>query len=144
MMNQILRKPYKSLWLAVPMILGLSIIGFDRTIDIQMYDTYFVISSIHIGIFFSIILGIIGFIYWLIRNKRLVNWMTAFHVLATISTLVLVVLTGLLFKKAIQGDFETFGTVNQIMFAIILMAILSQLVFVTNLVLSLMGNKQKN
>jgi len=143
-MNQILNKPYKSIWWSIPIVLGLSIIGFNSAIDIQMHDTYFVIASIHIGILFSILLGIIGLMYWLIRKKRLVDWMTAIHVISTILIFVLIVLTGLIFKKVIQSDFETFRTVNQIMFVIILIAMLSQLLFIANLVFSLIKNKQKD
>ena len=108
-----------------------------------MHDTYFVIASIHIGLLFSVLLGIIGLIYWLIRNKRLVNWMTAIHVTSTILTFALIILTGLIFKKVIESDFETFRTINQILFAIILYAFLSQLIFITNLILSLIKSKEK-
>ena len=143
-MNQILNKPYKSIWWSIPIVLGLSIIGFNSVIDIQMHDTYFVIASIHIGILFSILLGIIGLMYWLIRKKRLVDWMTAIHVISTILIFVLIVLIGLLFKKVIQSDFEMFRTVNQIMFIIILIAMFSQLLFIANLIFSLIKNKQKD
>lgn len=143
-MNRILNKPYKTIWLANPLILGLSIIGFNSAIDIQIHDTYFVIASIYIGILFSITLGIIGFIYWLVRHKKLINWMTLSHVIITISTSALFVITGLAFKKVIETDFDRFRTVNQILVAIILIAILSQLIFIMNLVLSLIRNKEKN
>lgn len=143
-MNQILNKPYKSIWWSIPIVLGLSIIGFDSAIDIQMHDTYFVIASIYIGIMFSILLGLIGLIYWLIRKKRLVDWMTAIHVISTILIFVLIVLTGLIFQKTIEGDFDTFRTVNQILFVVILIALISQLIFITNLTFGLIRNKPKN
>lgn len=143
-MNQILNKPYKPIWITIPLILGLSIIGINSAIDIQMHDTYFVIASIHIGILFSIILGIIGFLYWLTRSKRLVKWMTAIHVTSTIVTFVLIVLTGLIFKKVIESDFGIFRTVNQIVLVITLIAILSQLIFATNLVVGLIRNQPEN
>jgi heme/copper-type cytochrome/quinol oxidase subunit 1 len=143
-MNQILNKPYKPIWITIPLILVLSIIGINSAIDIQMHDTYFVIASIHIGILFSIILGIIGFLYWLARSKRLVKWMTAIHVTSTIVTFVVIVLTGLIFKKVIESDFEIFRTVNQIVLVITLIAILSQLIFVTNLFVGLIRNQPEN
>lgn len=143
-MNKILNNPHKSIWLTIPVIIALSMTGFNSTIDIQLHDTYFVVASIHFGIFLSIILGIIGFIYWLIRNKILVNWMTAIHVFTTISAFVLVVATELIFKDVIQGDVEAFRTVNLIVFAVMIIAFLSQFIFITNLVFSLMRNQQKN
>lgn len=143
-MNSIVHRPYKIFWYSIPVLIGLSIIGLNKTVDIQLHDTYFVIDLFHIGILFSIFLGIIGFIYWLMNNKRLVHWMTAIHVGITISTFVLIVFTGLIFKRIIEGDFETFKTVNLIMFVLILTAVLSQLIFMANLVLSLLNDKKKD
>lgn len=142
-MNQILTKPYKTIWCSIPLILGLSIIGYNRTIDLQLHDVYFVIASMQIGVLFSIILGIIGFVYWLFRNKKLVNWMTLVHVIITISIFGLIVLTGLVFRQVVSGDFISFRTVNQFLITIILIALFSQLIFLINLVFSLIRNKKE-
>ncbi len=142
-MDSTINKPYKAIWYSILFLFGLSIIGWNNTIDIQLHDTYFVIASIHIGVLFSIYLGVIGLIYWLIRKKKLVDWMTVIHVVITISTFALII-TGLIFQKIIEGDFETFRTVNQILFVVILIALLSQLIFITNLTFGLIRNKPKN
>lgn len=143
-MNSIIDRPYKAIWYSVLFLIGLSIIGWNNTIDIQLHDTYFVIASIHIGVLFSIYLGVIGIIYWLIRKKKLADWMTVIHVVITISTFALIIITGLIFQKVIEGDFETFRTVNQILLVVILIALLSQLIFLTNLIFGLIRNKPKN
>lgn len=143
-MDTIIKSPYKAIWYSILVLFGLSIIGWDNTIDIQLHDTYFVIASIHIGVLFSIYLGGIGVIYWLLRKKKLIDWMTVIHVVITISTFALIIITGLIFQKIIEGDFETFRTVNQILFVIILIALLSQLIFITNLTYGLISNKPKN
>ncbi len=142
-MNSIVNKPYKPIWYSILLLIVLSMIGFNNAIDIQLHDTYFVIALIHTGILFSIYLGIIGIIYWLIRNKRLVNWMTVTHVVTTNSTFTLIIITGLIFKKVIEGNIETFRIVNQILFVLIIIALLSQLIFITNLVMVLLMNKPK-
>lgn len=143
-MNSIINRPYKVIWYSVLFLIGLSIIGWKNTIDIQLHDTYFVIASIHIGVLFSIYLGVIGIIYWLIRKKKLVDWMTVLHVIFTISTFALIITTGLIFQKVIESDFEIFRTVNQILFVVFLIALLSQLIFITNLIIGLIRNKPKN
>ena len=143
-MDSVINKPYKTIWYSIFFLFGLSIIGWDNTIDIQLHDTYFVIASIHIGVLFSIYLGIIGIIYWLIRKKTLVDWMTVIHVVITILTFALIIITGLIFQKTIEGDFETFRTVNQILFVVILIALLSQLMFIINLAFGSIRNKPKN
>lgn len=154
LINQVLSKPYKLIWLVIPIILGLSTIGSNGSIDIQMHDTYFVISSFHIGILFSIILGIIGFIYWLVKGKKLVNWMTAIHLLTTIlalaSILIISFLPNGLFSPS-SYSFDTisdltnnpFSTASQILSALVLMAILSQLLFIVNVIMSFARNHNK-
>jgi heme/copper-type cytochrome/quinol oxidase subunit 1 len=132
------------MWYSVLFIIGLSTIGRDNTIDIQLHDTYFVFASIHIGVTFSIYLGVIGIIYWLIRKKKLVDWMTVIHVVITISAFVLIIITGLIFQEVIEENFETFRTINQILFVVILIALLSQLIFLTNLIFGLIRNEPKN
>ena len=101
-MDSIINKPYKAIWYSILFLFGLSIIGWNNTIDIQLHDTYFVIASIHMGVLFSIYLGVIGIIYWLIRKKKLVDWMTVIHVVITISTFAIIIITGLIFQKIIE------------------------------------------
>lgn len=142
-MSRILNEPYKSIWWSIPVILFLSLIGLKSTIDLQLHDTYFIIASFHIGLFFSLLLGIIGLIYWQLKNKRLVHWMTAIHVVCTIFTFILIPMSGLIFKEVIEGDLEIFRTVNQILFFVILIALFSQLIFITNVIITLLKNKPK-
>lgn len=142
-MKSIINKPYKAIWYSILFLFGLSIIGWDNTIDIQLHDTYFVIASIHFGVLFSIYLGIIGIIYWLIRKKRLVDWMTVIHVVITILTFALIIITCLILQKIIEGGFETFRTINKIIFVLVLIALLSQFIFIANLIFGSIRNKQK-
>jgi len=142
-MNSIVIKPYKPILYSILLFIGFSIIGIDSTIDIQLHDTYFVIASFHFGIVFSIFSGLIGFIYWLTRKIRLVNWMTAFHVVTTILTFVLIIITSLIFKRVIEENFHAYLILNQIIFVLILTAILSQIIFMVNLVYSLIKNNKK-
>jgi heme/copper-type cytochrome/quinol oxidase subunit 1 len=143
-MNFVIDKPHKIFWYAIPVIIGLSMIGLNNAIDIQVHDTYIVIALIHMGLFLSIILGLIGFIYWLFRHKKLVNWMTAVHVYITTSTFILFVLSGLITTRAFERDLEVVRTVYYIIFTLILITILSQLVFTINLALSVIRDKRKN
>lgn len=141
-MNSIVIKPYKPILYSILLFIGFSIIGINSTIDIQLHDTYFVLASFHIGIVFSIFSGLIGFIYWLTRKIRLVNWMTAFHVVTTILTFVLIIITSLIFNRVIEMNYNPFLILNQIIFLLILVAILSQIIFMVNLVYSLIKNNK--
>lgn len=142
-MNLRLNKPYKTIWWSIPLILGLALIQFNSTMDIQMHDTYFVIPSFQIGILCSIILGIIGFLYWSSRRKELIHWMTFLHVLITITTFTLLVIIGLIWKKVILSNVGLYTIVNRIVLVTILISISIQFIFVLNLIISLIRNKEK-
>lgn len=137
-MKQILNKPYRSIWIAVPVIISLSLIGLNGVMDVQMHDTYFVISLFHVGVIFSLFLGLAGFIYWLFRKRRLVNWMTVTHIAITISAFVLVLLSGLISN----GSLEVSRSVNQFLLPIIILVVLSQLIFIVNLIIALIRKKR--
>lgn len=132
-MNLILNQPYKLIWMAIPLVMGLALIKADSTIDIPLHDIYFLVASAQVGIQLSLTLGFNGCLYWLLRKKKLVNWMTAFHVITTILSFNLIIITGFVFK-----DF------NQIVPAISLLLMpVSQLIFFVNLAISLIRNEEK-
>jgi len=137
-MKIILNKPYKIIWLSIPLVIGLSLIGLNKTIDIQMHDTYLVISLFHVGILFSIILGVIGFFYWLMRKKKLINWMTVVHVIITIGSF-LIILIGAMLAKIFFLQVDTLTPLS----SIILIGLLSQLLFLFNLIFSSIRNLEK-
>lgn len=72
--------PHKAIWSVIPVFLMIGFFFSYRTMDIQFHDTYFVFSSFVLGLIFSTILLIIGFIYWHHREKKLIPWMTYIHV----------------------------------------------------------------
>jgi len=135
-MKLLLTKPYKIFWLSIPILLAISIMGMNQTTDIQLHDTYFVIDVIHVGILFSVIAGLIGLLYWLFRNKRLVNWMTFSHVITT-SLFLLLFMVNSVFNKSEWSDFNSYTFINRFHFFIILIVFLNQLLFLSNLVISL-------
>ena len=104
-MKQIWDKPYQYIWLAIPLILGLSLFGLNAYIDLQFHDTYLVFALFQIGLLISIVLGAIGFIYWTIRHVKLINWMTLIHVLSTMTTFALYLMIGIL-SVEFEADFD--------------------------------------
>lgn len=135
-MNTIIEKPYKPIWFSIIFLLLLSIFGRESAIDVQMHDTYFVIASIQLGIFFSIYLGIAGTIYWLLRNKKQVKWMTIFHVITTITACSFMMVISVIFSIAVKSNFEMFELLNVGFFFLILLFFLGQIHFLINIIVS--------
>jgi len=105
--------------------------------DIQIHDTYFVLTYWHTAIIFSILLGGIGLLYWLFSRKQLIKWMTIFHTLITIlPMLILFIWIGFPNLKEhihyIEGD----AFVRPI-FYFLLLFLLGQILFVLNLLITL-------
>ncbi|GAB3927323.1 hypothetical protein [Larkinella terrae] len=86
------RKPYLISWLTSPAFVFTGLLFSQRTFDLQLYDTYFVISNPYFVLVGSAFLLAIGFGYWLVSltGKTLNRTLTVTHLLLTIGVLILV------------------------------------------------------
>lgn len=126
----------------MPLILGLSVIGINRATNIQLHDTYYVVALFHVGLMLSIILGVIGLLYWFFRKKKLIPWMTFIHVTTTILCFVGFMLSDFLFKEQRVSEYNFYNTVHTILSVLLLISIASQLLFLVNLIVSLIRKKR--
>ncbi|WP_461149538.1 hypothetical protein [Spirosoma pulveris] len=88
------RKPYLISWLAIPILLLIGLLFRQHTVNVQLYDTYFVIANRHVALAGSALLLVLGFGYWLLQRTRKTpnGILTAFHLWLTIGVLLLLVL----------------------------------------------------
>jgi hypothetical protein len=77
-------KPYLVLLLACPIIAVIAWIRRSYAVDVQLYDTYFVLPIDLIAEFLITIILITSLLYWLTRNRTGFPQLTAAHVLGTI------------------------------------------------------------
>lgn len=139
-MNIILNKPYLPIWLAMPFVLALSVIGPNRSLEIRFHDSYLIIPSLHVGILLSLMLGLIGAVYWLFRKKRLVKWITFIHVICTLLAFLLFVLIELTLKKT-TAPYYRHDAIYSRGFMMIFAAFHSQVLLLINLLISLFRSK---
>lgn len=125
------------MFMSILIIFILAIVNPNEFIDIQLHDTYFVISPIHLGAILSFYLGLTGIIYWLLRKLSCVKWMTITHIIFTILACVFFQIFSLISSKFIEIDNNAIRIMYQIVTVIILFGILSQVIFVVNIFLSL-------
>lgn len=147
-MNWISEKAYVPFLVLISIILVIGFINRKETLDINVHDTYIVINNLHLAILLSIFLVIIALGYFLsdIFNIPLINWMTISHVLITIIGIFFVFI---LFK--VQTNLEvntstiefilkyskTIERINIALFSILGLTILSQLLFLINIIIGL-------
>ncbi|MEO1627449.1 MAG: hypothetical protein AAFV25_20025 [Bacteroidota bacterium] len=86
-------KAHNILWIFTLVMLLLIAAAGPRSLDLQMHDTYYVISLYHVGLWMSFISLLSGAIYWLVRNKKLFAWMTMVHVLGVVFLFTLLSIT---------------------------------------------------
>jgi len=91
-MDSVVRKPYQLIWLTIPALVLIGLIFRTHTVDIQLADTYYVISNLYCVLPGSVFMLVLGMAYWLMRRQRLNPTLTALHILLTIGPLVLIVL----------------------------------------------------
>ncbi len=77
-------KPYLALLLACPIIAIVAWLRRSYAVDVQLYDTYYVLRIDLVAEFLIIIILIASLLYWLTRNRTGFPQLTAAHVLATI------------------------------------------------------------
>ena len=122
---------YKLIWISTLLLLGLCFLGVNKLIDIQLYDSYFVISIFHLGLVCSGYLALTGFIYWLVRNKRLLSWMTVSHIFITILTFFMLVILSL--KLRVVNE--------KILLLLVMFFVSGQLVFIFNVIFGLFRDR---
>ncbi|MBC6993349.1 hypothetical protein QWY85_16865 [Neolewinella lacunae] len=142
-MNSIATSPHKSLWYAIPVLMVLSLIGLNSSVNLQLYDTYFDVSTFYVGFLSSAFLFLLGLLYWAVRKRKLIRWMTIIHVVMTTLTLVLILTVGLIADDSSSGDYLTFQAFNQTLGIALLVTIISQLLFLLNVGLSLLQDKKE-
>lgn len=77
-------KPYLVLLLACPILAIVAWLRRSYAVDVQLYDTYYILGINLVAEFLITIILITSFLYWLTRNRIGFPQLTAAHVLATI------------------------------------------------------------
>jgi len=128
-----LNEAHKTIWLAIPFILVLTLKSVNKAFDIQLHDTYFASNMLSVGVFFTVLLGLNGLIYWLMRNKKLVKWMTLSHVFMTIMSTYFLIIQASFFDE-LNNQLSLFAG---------FVLLLGQVIFVGNMMIGLMRNIDK-
>ena len=132
-----INSPHKILFISIPIFLALSMINYKSRMDIQLLDIYAVMSTLGVALFFSIYFVIIGSVYYFVKDIKLVLWATKIHIITTFFTAVLVIALSLFFKEAMGLSNHAFRMTNQFFYIIFLIFVLSQFLFLSNILYSL-------
>ncbi|MCX6214212.1 hypothetical protein [Spirosoma sp.] len=126
-----LRKPYLISWLAVPVLMLMGFLFRQHTVDIHLYDTYFVIANNHVALAGAALLLVAGLGYWLLQKiGKMPNvTLTVFHLLPTIGVLMLLALP-------VASDSDLMGA--EWFFLIVFALLVGQCAYIANILITLL------
>ena len=139
-MKLIIERINNSFWLLIPLVLEIGIWDFDKSIHIQRHDTYLVIGFFQIAVVLSVLLGLKGIIYWIVRKKALIRWMTAAHFYGTTLAFFLIMIVGLTFNKVLSLSFGSSNIATQLIFISIAAIVVNYIILLVNVVIGLIRN----
>ncbi len=142
-MKHLYKKPYFYFWLTAVTIFVFTLLFYkpDDILDINIHDTYYIITYRHFGIFFSFLFILIGFIYFLLKKVELFKFLTNFHLYISIGSFIFSIIGQVYFKTfSNNSNFPLFDDLsNYITFfsIILLLFVLAQFIFLFNLIISI-------
>jgi heme/copper-type cytochrome/quinol oxidase subunit 1 len=123
-------------------LIGLFYRTNEDVIVINIHDTYYVISNLHISIIFAMIYSIIGFAYWTLDKTtlKLYSRLTQIHTLISIGCF-LVFIAGILYFNKIKTENEFplfYDSLNENTFVVLVFTIffVFQFLLIVNLIVS--------
>ena len=132
------------LFVLIPLIFIITKLSGVETVDIQLHDTYLVISMFHITTLISIFLLANGVLYELIDPNRLVKILTLFHVALIIFPVVYIFFLLLTDQNSLSPLVDSTSVRIPMMLNLIPVFILGFLILVANIIIgSLLFQKRK-
>lgn len=118
-------------------------LGNHRSIDFNIYDTYYVIGNLHFAILISIVFFSLGFGYWLMKKSgiKLSKRLTGIHLGLTFGGGILALLLSQFYSEdPLNYDFN--DKLTAMIYLIIAFIAIGQAIFAINLIVGLL-NKPK-
>ncbi|MEP2236863.1 MAG: hypothetical protein ABJI22_00805 [Maribacter sp.] len=142
-MKKITKTPDIIFWILIPFILLVGFLKPDKTLDINIHDTYLVMDLFNLTVLISIIFGSLGFGYWVIikLNRKLLNWLTVIHLILTILGFLILLLIQIILPEIRQDspgfDFVFHHDLEQIGISTLFLVIIIQLLYLINIITAL-------
>ena len=144
MIRWICSKPYKLIWSLIPIVLVSYLISPREIVPLQLHYAYFIVSILQLATNLSILLVLIDSLYWLLKDFRLMCWISICHVLTTIISLTLFTSVAAQEIKTLENNFQFHRTLNALVWITILSLGMAQLLFISNLIIGIRRGKREN
>ena len=122
------------------------ILGFNANggIDINIHDTYFVMSNYHFATLISILFGIIGLIYWIVKkvNGSLSKRLNLIHVALTFGGIFLILILNEFFRKSIM-EYDFNENLTMVIYLLSAVVIFGQIILPINIISGIIKKRNK-
>ena len=129
-------------WLVSIIILLIGLSNIDGTLDINVHDTYFIISHFHVAIILFTIYFIYGLGYWLVQEKfkkTLIKTLTILHSVILIGSFLayqIVIFYARYFPSNDFPLFDDYQTINITILVCFFLCLIALPIYITNLTIS--------
>ena len=136
-MIKFIDRPQVFFWGSIPLILMIGWLTRDGDWDINIHDTYYIMSNWYLAEILAMLFLLIGGIYWGVLKSKLAlkRWMNLAHLILSIDILILI---GMVYKfnDTINNWnwFSLYNTSSTIQFILFLLFIVGQILFVINII----------
>ena len=134
-MKKLFKNPHHIFWLSIPIVLLIGIFNPERSVDINVYDTYYIFFLKDLTYLISLIFLITGLGYWLMRktNRKLSNRLNIIHIILTFGGIILIWILSQLYQDPMQG-YNFNNNLTLTIYITIFLVIIGQLLFPVNII----------
>jgi heme/copper-type cytochrome/quinol oxidase subunit 1 len=142
-MNKIIEKPH---FLFLPFCLIAFLISkfWFGGFTINIKDTYYVMSHHDLTTLISLLFGIIGLIYWIVKktNGNLSKRLNLIHVVLTFGGIFLILVLNEFFRKSIM-EYDFNENLTMVIYLISAIVIFGQIIFPINIINGILKKRKK-
>lgn len=139
--NGLLTKSHILFFGTTALVLLIGMLYKETEVDLNIYDTYFIIALNQLALFIALYFGIVGLAFWLFHKskRRLSRWLTLMHLGLTYGgSLVILILYQFYRDDILEYNFN--NTLTMIIMVLLLFIIIGQVMVPINLGYGLIRN----
>ncbi len=129
---------YRILWWTIPLTFLPLIYGIESEFDLQLHDIYIASKWLHLAFLLTLILGLLGGVYWLLRKRQLNRVLSGFHTVFTSLSILGLSVVALLQNGSSLVDFDLLQQLSKVSIILLLVLFVVQVVFLFLIVLELL------
>lgn len=143
-MRKLLKYPHYIFLLAGPLILLIGVFNPEKSLHLNVYDTYYIFFLRDLTYLISLIFLITGFGYWMMKKmkRKLSNRMNIIHIILTFGGIILIWILSKFYRDQVQSqlyrdqlqEFKFNNNLTLTIYITINLVIMGQLLFPINII----------